>query len=285
MRANQIIAIALSLALIAIIYKWGITTPPDKVQQPGQAPMASPMAAPASLPPFALDSFINAAKAGLNATAANEMDTKQKAFQVATNDADKAGIYFSMAHIWEINNYKPIAAYFGAQASKLENSEKKLNFAGQFFLELLSDTSISASMRVWEANEAIACFKRALDLNSDNDSTKINLALAYIDGTGEAMQGIQLLLALTREKPDHLAANLLLGKLAVRSAQWDKAIKRLENLLQKYPDNTEAIYFLAEAYKGSGNKEKAIALFEQCKRLVNKPEFSKEIDEYINSFK
>lgn len=285
MRTNQIIAIAAAVALISIIYIWGNTTPPDKIQENQRPPMAAAMNVAANLPPFAIDSFINVAKGSMNATAAAEINAKQKALETAGTDAEKAGIYFSMAHIWEINNYKPIAAYFGAQASKLENSEKKLNFAGQFFLELLSDSSITASMRVWEANEAIACFKRALDLNSDNDSTKINLALAYIDGTGEPMQGIQLLLALTQEKPDHLAANLLLGKLAVRSAQWDKAIKRLENLLTKYPDNTEAIYFLAEAYKGSGNKEKAIALFEQCKRIVNKPEFSKEIDEYINSFK
>jgi len=45
------------------------------------------------------------------------------------------------------------------------------------------------------------------------------------------------------------------------------------------------MYFLAETYKNMGNKEKAIDLFEQCKKIVNNPDFSAEIDNYINTFK
>ncbi|HQV01759.1 MAG TPA: tetratricopeptide repeat protein, partial [Bacteroidia bacterium] len=84
---------------------------------------------------------------------------------------------------------------------------------------------------------------------------------------------------------NNISANIILGKLAIQSGQFDKAIKRLELVLSLKPDNTEALYFLAEAYKGSGNKQKAISLFEQCKALVNNPEFTKEIDNYITTFK
>jgi tetratricopeptide (TPR) repeat protein len=45
------------------------------------------------------------------------------------------------------------------------------------------------------------------------------------------------------------------------------------------------MYFLAEAYKNQGNKQKAIELFEKCKSIVNNPDFSKEIDQYISTFK
>jgi hypothetical protein len=45
------------------------------------------------------------------------------------------------------------------------------------------------------------------------------------------------------------------------------------------------MYFLAESYKGKGNTATAIELFEECKKLVNNPEFSREIDQYIISFK
>jgi tetratricopeptide (TPR) repeat protein len=285
LRSSQYIAIAAAVALIGVLYFWGNTTPPDKLPE-NTRPQGETAIPPAQdLAPFSIDSFIDACRKTLDATKGHEIDALQQDLKNAGNDAERMALNYKLAHAWEINNYKPIAAYFGAFGAKLENSEKKLNFAGQFFLELMYDSSNTGSMRVWEANQAIACFKRALELNGDDDSTKVNLALAYIEGTNETMQGVQLLLALTREKPDHLAANLVLGKMAVRSAQWDKAIKRLEHLLEKYPENTEALYFLAEAYKGSGNKEKAIALFEQCKRIVNKPGFSKEIDEYINSFK
>jgi hypothetical protein len=45
------------------------------------------------------------------------------------------------------------------------------------------------------------------------------------------------------------------------------------------------MYFLAEAYKGLGQKEKAVKWFEQCKKLVNNPDFSAEIDRYMQSMK
>jgi tetratricopeptide (TPR) repeat protein len=73
--------------------------------------------------------------------------------------------------------------------------------------------------------------------------------------------------------------------MSIQSGQYDKAIQRYETVLKLEPKNTEALYFLAEAYKGKGNKEKAIELLEECKKIVNKPEFSKDIDEYIKSFK
>ncbi|MGN6477045.1 MAG: tetratricopeptide repeat protein, partial [Flavipsychrobacter sp.] len=117
------------------------------------------------------------------------------------------------------------------------------------------------------------------------DTVKMALAAAYIEGAGETMQGVQLLLGIIREKPDNIPANLMLGRLAIQSGQFDKAVQRFETVLKQEPENTEAMYFLAEAYKGKGDKAKAIELFEKCKQLVNKPDFTKEIDQYINSFK
>ena len=78
---------------------------------------------------------------------------------------------------------------------------------------------------------------------------------------------------------------MILGKLAIQSGQFDKAERRLAMVVSRQPDNTEAMYFLAEAYKGLGQKEKAVEWFEQCKKLVNNPDFSAEIDRYMQSMK
>jgi len=99
------------------------------------------------------------------------------------------------------------------------------------------------------------------------------------------MKGVTLLRDITSKDSTNIAANVILGKLAIQSGQFDKAIKRLELVLSLQAKNTEALYFLAEAYKGQGNKGKAIELFEKCKKMVNNPDFTKEIDQYINSFK
>lgn len=235
--------------------------------------------------PASFDSILTASKLRLAKSAAEEIKNIENELTASHDSSGMAVVFTRLAHVWEQNKFLPVAAYYGAKGAKLENSEKKLNFAGQFFLDLMNDSSVSESVRMWEAKEAVDCFTRSKDINPDNDTTKVKLATAYIDGTNETMQGVQLLLGITREKPDNLLANLMLGRLAVKSGQFDKAIKRLEGLLEKYPDNTEAIYFLAEAYKGKGDKVKAVELFEKCKKIVNKPEFSKEIDDYINSFK
>jgi len=98
------------------------------------------------------------------------------------------------------------------------------------------------------------------------------------------MKGVGVLRELTAKDPNHIPANLMLGKMSIQSGQFDKAILRFETVLKQEPKNKEALYFLAEAYKGKGDKKKAIELFEQCKNIVNNPSFSKDIDEYIKTF-
>jgi len=283
LRPAHYITLAIAIALIAFLYWGGNTIPPSKPvlsERPtGMPPGSNPMKT------ASFDSVLAASKAALPKEASDELNNIEKELAATHDSSRMAAVFLKLAHLWDVNKFQPVAAYYGAKAAKLENSEKKLNFAGQFFLDLMRRDDVSPSMQLWEANEAIECFKRSLEINPDNDTTKLLLASTYIDGTGETMQGVQMLLALTREKPDYLPANLLLGRLAVKSGQFDKAITRLEGILKKYPDNSEALYFLAEAYKGKGDKQKAIELFEKCKKIVNKPEFTKEVDQYINSFK
>lgn len=246
--------------------------------QQGGMPQAS------AVEPASFDSIYAAAKGQLPQHATAEIDSVERILGAIRDSARMAPAFTDLGKLWQEHKQLPVAAYYYARAGKLENSEKKLNFAGQLFLDLLHETQ-SASVQVWEAQQAVSCFKRSLELNPANDTAKMALAASYIEGTGETMQGVQLLLGITSEKPGNIPANLMLGKLSVQSGQFDKAVQRFETVLKQEPANTEALYFLAEAYKGKGDKAKAIALLEQCKKIVNKPEFSRDIDQYINSFK
>lgn len=136
---------------------------------------------------------------------------------------------------------------------------------------------------MWNARQAVACFQQAQAL-APADSNQVDLATAYIEGTGETMQGVQLLLGIVRKDSGNVPALLILGKLAIQSAQWDKAIGRFEQVLQQEPQNREALYFLAEAYKGKGDRTQARATFERVKKVVNNPAFSRDLDEYLKTF-
>lgn len=231
--------------------------------------------------PASFDSILNASRAALPAHAAEELAAAEKELQAVKDSASRAPALEKIAQVWQEHRQLPVAAHYYGEAAKLENSEKKLNFAGQFFLDLMHQPDASHSVRLWEAQQAVEYLGRSVALNPDNDTMVIALASGYIEGTGETMQGVQLLLGITRKNPDHIPANLLLGQLAIQSGQWDKAIGRFETVLRQEPQNKEALLLLATAYEGSGDKQKAIATYTELKRIFNNPDFSRDVDNHI----
>lgn len=128
-------------------------------------------------------------------------------------------------------------------------------------------------------------FEEVAKLQPDNEEVQIRKAAIYLEIGEDVMKGVQILLAIIKEKPNHIQANLILGRYGIISGQFDKAIERLEKVIAQQPKNTEALYFLAEAYFAIGNKEKAIETFELCKKIINNPGFSAEIDMYLEKIK
>jgi len=286
LRPVHYITLAAAIALTALLYLGGNTVPPakDGVATKQQHNDAAGAQGPNTMRAASFDSIIISSRKQLPKTAADEIAAIENKLAAIRDSSQMAAVFIQLAQVWEKNKQLPVAAYYSAKAAKLENSEKKLTFAGQFFLQLMQDAD-SRPVQMWEAEEAISCFQQSLALDTNSEDIKLGLATGYIEGTNEPMRGVQMLLAITRDKPDDIPANLLLGKMSVQSGQYDKAIDRFEKVLKIEPNNTEAMYFMAEAYKGKGEKQKAIDLLEKCKRLVNKPEFSRDVDQYINSFK
>ena len=253
------------------------------MQRSGAADGAVPRG-PSTVKPASFDSIITASGKQLPKMAADTVKTMENDLAAIRDSSRMAVVFDKLSKVWQRNNQLPVAAYYNARAAKLENSEKKLTFAGQIFLQLMENEG-SPSVQAWEAGEAVSCLEQSLKINPDNEETKLALATGYIEGAGEPMKGVQILLAIVNAKPNDIPANLLLGKMSIQSGQFDKAVGRLETILKQEPENKEALYFLAQAYGGKGDKKKAIELLEKCKKIVNDPGFSNEIDQQINSLK
>ncbi|MBS1588760.1 MAG: tetratricopeptide repeat protein [Bacteroidetes bacterium] len=277
MRPIHFITIFLALALVAILY-FGVKNTPPKI-------VASTQAADSmnhTVHPASFDSLLSAANRELPAHAKAEISTLEKRLSAISDSSKMAVVFDTLARLWLQHKQGPIAAQYFLQEAKLVNSEKKLTFAAQLFLEL-ARKSKSESMQTWMGQQAIEGFKRALQLNPNNDTLKVDLAECFI-GTGETMQGVLMLREVTEKHPDNIPANLILGQQGIVSGQFDKAIARFDRVLGQQPENMEALLGLAEAYKGSGQKQKALELLEKAKKLMNNPEFSKDIDDYIKTF-
>ncbi len=243
-----------------------------------------PAAMPNTRVAASADSIISAARLAVTKPSADSIASLEKQLSTIRDSSQMVVLFTRISRVWENAKQLQAAAFFTAKAAKLEKSEKKLTFAGQLFLELMEHES-SSSIQAFDAGEAVSCLEQSLKINPDNEDTKLALATALIEGAGEPMKGVQILLAITKEKPDDIPANMLLGRMSIQSGQFDKAIGRFETVLKKEPEHKEALYFLSQAYEGKGDKKKAIELLEQCKKAVNNPEFSRDIDEHINSLK
>ncbi len=280
----------MALSLTPALY-WGFSTvPPPKAGAVagGGAPHAgaegpAPMQAPAVAPATPTE-VLAEARTGLPLHGALQIDTLTKLIAGTRDSARMGPLFEQLARLWASHRQGAAAGHYLALEARLEKSPEKLNFAGRFFLNLLATRETdSPAVRMWEAQTAVSLFSQAMAL-APADSTKMDLAAAYIDGTGETMQGVQLLLGIVREHPDNVPAALMLGKMAIESGQWDKAVARFESVVKIDPNNREGLYFLAESYKGSGNRAKAIATFERVKKAVGNPDFSRDIDAYLKTF-
>lgn len=196
-----------------------------------------------------------------------------------------------LADFWKdsTHSFEPYA-YYLSEAAMLDKSEKNLTFAAQLILSNLRSEQDEAKL-TWKAEQAIALFEKAIELNPANDDLKVGLGSCYIFGKGrsgspeETMKGIQQLLAVARKDSNNMKAQMMLGVGGYVSGQYDKAVERLLKVVNAQPDNLEAIAFLADSYAARGDKNEAIKWYLVSKRLANDPHYSKEVDERIKSLR
>jgi cytochrome c-type biogenesis protein CcmH/NrfG len=196
-----------------------------------------------------------------------------------------------LAYFWKdsIKSFE-LYAFYLSTASKLENSEKTLTFAAQLFLDNLRGEKNEEKLN-WETTEAIDLFERAIKLNPENDNLKVGLGSCYIYGKGqsgnpqETMKGIQALLAVVRKDSTNMKAQMVLGVGGLVSGQFEKAIPRLQKVVEAEPKNVEAIAYLADAYAGKGNKAEAIKWYNISKQLINDKHYTEEVEQRIKALK
>lgn len=180
---------------------------------------------------------------------------------------------------------KPLAiAYYSIKLAEKENKVEAFVGAGDYNT-MLMQTAPDEKARNFLSENAVSCYQKAVDLDSNNTNNKIRLAGAYMESGGAPMQGVSILLEIVRKDSANVDAQLMLGRFGIISGQFDKAIARLEKILYLRPQNSEALLLLAEAYNGQGNKTKAIEMLERCKKTVTDPAAKKEIENYIQSIK
>ncbi len=287
MKNSQIVLIAVALIGIVLVFQFGNIIKPksdkvgttEEVHGPNDGHNHDEDVVPADI-----NKIIDAAKKRLQPALSARIVLMEQSITRGDLSHQKAVLYDSIARIWQSAKQEKIAAYYFGESGKLENSEKKLNFAGHLLFEELKEEPDPAIRKMMIAL-GTEYYTKSLAINPNNEETILESSQFYIEGAGEAMKGVGQLLALVEKEPGNIPANTVLGRMAVESGQYDKAIERADKMIKLYPKLLEPYLFKAEALKRNNQKEAAIAVFESAKKIADNPEFSKDVDNYIQTFK
>jgi tetratricopeptide (TPR) repeat protein len=125
-------------------------------------------------------------------------------------------------------------------------------------------------------------YQNIIKTDSNNVETNYYYANLLIYEKNMIMPGVQKLLAISRSNPEFKPAQYQLGLLAIRSGQYNKAIKRFENIIKEVPESIDILLPLGKAYYLSGNKNKSNELFKRCQNLASDDK-KDMVDKYISS--
>lgn len=76
-------------------------------------------------------------------------------------------------------------------------------------------------------------------------------------GEGSPMESIMAIRKVLETDPNHLKANFTLGALSFSTGQYDRAIERMNKVLDIAPDTEEAYKILADALQKTGKSDSA----------------------------
>lgn len=279
MKKQQIILVSGGIVLLFVLFIFGRTVPKQ------EALPATAQQQPDSI--LNIETILAASKQKLTQTQLAAL-TRLESSVVRGNVKDQqVKAYQQMANFWRDSAHLLLPfSYYTAEAAKLENSEKSLTFAAQFFLDNLRKQS-DPGLKTWMGLQGKELFEKALAINPNNDSAKVGLGSCYLFGniSENPMAGIMVIREVTQKDSTNMYAQFMLGMGALISGQLDRAIERLEKVAKFEPKNLEAILALADAYERKEDKPAAIKWYTAAGKLIDNAEFKTEIDKRISLLK
>lgn len=277
MKKPQLITITVALLLITGIYFFGRTVPKRS------AVVAAVKDSITNEATVTIDTFLAIGKKKLRPEQVMRINELEHSISRGDVKDQQIRVYQQLANFWfdSANAFEPYA-WYKAEAARLENSEKSLNFAAQLFLDNLQGDEVF-ERRKWKALQAKDLFERSLKLDPENDSLKIGLGACYLFGNISAtpMEGILKIREVTERDSTNMYAQFMLGKASVLSGQYDKAVGRFEKVVRQQPTNLDAILLLGDVYERMNDKANAVIWYKKSLGLVQAPQVKAAIEKRI----
>lgn len=155
--------------------------------------------------------------------------------------------------------------------------------AGDNYFDAFS-YSVEPELMNFYGEKARVYYQKLLKSRPNLMDVKNKLAMTYV-ASSTPMQGILLLREILDADPVNEQALFNMGILSIQSRQYDKAIERLEKLVQLYPENLQGRFYLGVSYFETGQKQKAKDEFEVVKKQDSDPALQATVDTYLDEIK
>lgn len=184
----------------------------------------------------------------------------------AKTDGEKVEILKELSGVWYRIERADIAGFYAESAAEIENTDEAWSIAGTTYTIGIQRAK-EEKVKKFCFGRAIKAFENAISLNASNTTHKVNLAVCYAENPlpENPMKGILMLTDLNEKEPDNVLVLSTLGRFAIQTGQFDKAIERLQKALSLEPENKKVNCLLAQAYNGIGDTAKAEDFAIKCK--------------------
>lgn len=215
------------------------------------------------------EALIRQAQDRLSAESRNAIGAIEHELELAQNDSiTYTDGLIRLAGAWFNAGEPAISGHYAELVAKRLQTEDAWSKAGTTYAICLQ-RSEEEKVRSFCTQQAVAAFESAISINPDNLAHRVNLAVVYAENPPkeEVMRGITMLLELNRQHPENVSVLNNLGRLAIKTGQFDKAVQRLERVLELEPGNPTATCLLADAWNGAGDLAKAEQFAKACGQL------------------
>lgn len=214
------------------------------------------------------------AKEKLSAESAAALEEIERSLaQTSSDERSKTKVLEQLSGQWFEEGEYAISGYYAQQIAETLRTGESWGIAGATYA-IGIQRSEAEKTKAYCAGRAVQAFENAVSLEPEELSHKINLALIYTDRPPQdnPMKGILMLVDLDKTFPNQPGILFHLGRLALRTGQYEKAIARLETVTALDPERTEAFCLLAQAYSETGEEAKSAAAQTRCETNISPKE-------------
>lgn len=256
-KSQQLIAIGITVALVLIFY-FGFSRVDPKIAQAEKSRSAN----------FKVTSIEN-----IRQNVFDSLDVQSRSFydglllelQNAEDDSIRIESLKNISGFWFRQGEYALSGEAAEDIAEIKEDARSWSIAATTFGAGVKNGK-SDIKRTFNQERAVNAFEQAISLEPDNITNKTNLATVYAEKPPQdnPMKGILMLLDLDKTHPDNVGVLYQLARFGIQTNQFDKAIGRLERIIEINPNLTKAHCLLAEALSKSNKKEEAQFHIEKC---------------------